>query len=115
MPSPLQFDIIDSQSRQRKGVNGYCNRRKDSLAIFKDADGDWHIIHKASGFSLNEVRRSDVKKYPALLALCAHLQSECASQLAAIDQLPFNPTNERKAALRSELDIIRSVGLKFNG
>ncbi len=108
MPSPIKFKMFDNESETIVEVNGYCNRRKDSLAIYKKADGSWSIIHKASGLQANAMRPPSVQKYPALLALCAYVQENASEPLAIIDELPMRPAvmhPEQQAALARILEV----------
>jgi hypothetical protein len=90
MPSPLKFRLpaaTDGSAPDRE-VNGYCNYRKDSLAIYKDETAGWQVVHKASGYILNEaIPDKALKGYPQALRTIAQLKMQCGEELANLDQL----------------------------
>lgn len=87
MPSPLTFKIMQPSGPPLE-VNGYCNKRRDSLAMRKAEDGNgWEVIHKASGNSVSSAISSSVTGYPKTLALMAHVQENAAQSLAILDRM----------------------------
>ena len=84
MPSPLEFKIFDNGP---KVVKGYCNKRKDSLAMHKNDDGTWNVIHKASGNSVSSAISGAVTGYPKTLALMAHVQESAGESLQILDRM----------------------------
>ena len=109
MPSPLTFKIFNHGSSQE--VKGYCNKRKDSLAMHKTDDGKWDVIHKASGNSVTSAISAAVTGYPKTLALIAHVQENALESLQILDRMTIGemPTSpEQKAAARHIQQVIQS-------
>lgn len=114
MPSPLTFRIASPEGGEE--VKGYCNKRKDSLAMHKTDDGRWVVTHKASGMDITAAMPASLaNSYPQVLKWIDHVQSNAAPELARIDELPFNPTPEARANVKSEIFRIRDIGHQFNG
>lgn len=114
MPSPITFRIIDGTEPAE--VKGYCNKRKDSLAMHKADDGVWCVTHKATGMDVSQAMPASLaNSYPQVLKWIEHVQANAPAELARLDDLPFNPTPDARAAAASEIFRIRDIGRQFNG
>lgn len=113
MPSPLTFKILQADGPTE--VNGYCNKRKDSLAMHKTDDGRWVVTHKATGMDITAAMPASLaNSYPQVLKWIDHVQANAAPELARIDELPFNPTTEARMTVQREIFRIRDVGREYN-
>lgn len=85
MPSPLVFKIFGEGQPQE--VKGYCAKRKDSLAMFKDENGKWQVVHKATGNTVTSAISSSYNSYPKLIDLMSTIQERAGESLQILDRM----------------------------
>lgn len=111
MPSPLEFKIFDDGV---KTVKGYCNKRKDSFAMFKNPDGTWNVVHKASGNTVTSAVSASITGYPKTLALMQHVQENAGESLQILDRMSLGemPTSPEQI---NAAKIVRQVMTQYKG